>query len=88
MGTHLKDVVLKALPTMLALFVLFSAGRTEHCSSVQQIWLPLHFLVFPPSPCLVGVAVGLSLPADVLQLLWLRLSTLALAEIHASELAL
>lgn len=73
MGAHLKDVVLKALPTMVALFMLFSAGRTGHCSSVQQIWLPLHFLVFPPSPCPVGVAVGPSLPAGVLQLLWLRL---------------
>lgn len=77
MGAHLKDVVLKALLTVVALFVLFSAGRTGHCSSVQQIWLLLHFLVFPPSLCHVGVAAGLTLPADVLHLLWLRLSTMA-----------
>lgn len=72
MGAHLKDVVLKALLTVVALFVLFSAG-----SSVRQIWLLLHFLVFPPSLCHVGVAAGLTLPADVLHLLWLRLSTMA-----------
>lgn len=53
MRAHLKDMGLKALLTMPALFALLSVGRTRQCSLVQQIRPPLRFLMFLP-PCLLA----------------------------------
>lgn len=56
MSAHLKDMFLKALLTMTALFALFSASRTGQRFLVQQIRAPLCFLMFLPSFLLASIA--------------------------------
>lgn len=75
MRAHLKDMGLKALLTMPALFALLSVGRTGQCSLVQQIRPPLRFLMFLPSQAL---AASWNSAADVLQLLWFKLGSVVL----------
>lgn len=78
MRAHLKDMGLKALLTMPALFALLAVGRTGQHSLVQQIRPPLRFLMFLPSFLLAGIislGLGWNSAADVLQLLWFRLGS-------------
>lgn len=88
MSAHLKDMFLKALLTMTALFALLFAGRTGQRSSDQQIRPPLRFLMFLPSFLLAlqALAARLNSSADVLQLLCFRLSSVVLVLSSSSAL--
>lgn len=88
MSAYLKDMFLKALLTMTALFTLLSASRTGQRSLARQIRPPLRFLMFLPSFLLAlqALAVGLNSSADVLQLLCFRLGSVVLVLSSSSAL--